>query len=249
MIPYKKVFILTGMSDIDWERQTKANVLECFIERVFHRGKLNNFEKEWKKLDDRSNCLYIIDECHIGAEKGQTLSDTLKRLGILDLKYLLESRSKILNVSATPAHTLYDVEKWQHNGKKMHMTTRLNISTSYRGFEYFTDHNMMNNFIDLNKESECKEIQNLILTRWTNQDARYHIIRMGPKDIKIQNHLTKICADNGWFWKPHTSKDRIEEIDEKMSKKPDRHTIIGIKGFWRAGKRMEKKWVGIVLEM
>jgi hypothetical protein len=48
----------------------------------------------------------------------------------------------------------------------------------------------------------------------------------------------------GWKHTTHNSETRISEIDEIMEHAPTHHTIIFVKGFWRASKRIVRKHVG-----
>ena len=71
IIPVKRVFVITGMNDKDWEKQTKRNILPgCKKSHVYHGGCLKKLNRKIEKLKSKhafNNCLIVIDECHVAA--------------------------------------------------------------------------------------------------------------------------------------------------------------------------------------
>jgi hypothetical protein len=57
-------------------------------------------------------------------------------------------------------------------------------------------------------------------------------------------HIHRAIIEFKWSEKRHDSESRIEEIDEMMATAPTKHTIIFIKEFWRASKRLVRLHVG-----
>jgi hypothetical protein len=60
--------------------------------------------------------------------------------------------------------------------------------------------------------------------------------------------MKAIAQDMEWKWIDYNSEERIDDIDNRMKNAPDVHTIISVKGFWRASKRIEGTHVGGCLE-
>jgi hypothetical protein len=60
-----------------------------------------------------------MDECHIACKRKQTISNMFKNFGLLDLSFLLENDFKILEFSATPNGTLYDLDMWNNHSAKI----------------------------------------------------------------------------------------------------------------------------------
>ena len=245
IIPDNNVYILTGMCDIDWEKQTKNNMLPKFEKNVYHSGQLKNI------TDIRKNSLIIIDECHIASEYFHRLGTKLKELNLLDLNYLIENNIKILTVSATPDKTLLDLERWKDEElNKYHSKVILSSSPIYKGFKYFKDKDMLRQSFKL-KDNVDNFIQP-ILRSWKNT-PKYHLIRI--KDSNIRNEIESLAEDYGWDIKYHDSEERAKnkknneiDIDTLMETAPNKHTFILIKNMWRAGKRLTKDHVGIVYE-
>ena len=82
--------------------------------------------------------------------------------------------------------------------------------------------------------------------RYKNTTKKYFPFRL-LDPIKI-NILESVCNDLDWDCKNHNSDERIEEIDNLMKHSPTKHTIIFIKGFWRASKRILMKHIGATYE-
>jgi hypothetical protein len=90
-IPLNRVFLITGLSSIDWLVQTKKRIP---IKNIFHRNTLHLFMKSVAKVE---NPLVIIDESHIASKPGQIIH---KIISSIDAQYVL--------VSATPDWKRFD---------------------------------------------------------------------------------------------------------------------------------------------
>ena len=243
IIDCEQVFIITGMSDVDWQTQTEENTLESFRERVFHRGRFSQLKQIFEK--GVKNALVIIDECHIGAEKEHSMGKMLSEANLLDIEMLRANNIKILEVSATPGHTLNDSKKW---GPQNHRTIVLKPGPRYIGVRQMRDQGRLLRPYNLELKSDVKKLAEKIVSRWGNEDPRWHPIRIGRKGKKVREHLTEIATQRQWDIVNHDSKDRIDKVDEKMESAPPRHTLILIKDFWRAAKRMKYNFIGICHE-
>jgi len=240
------VFIITGMSDTDWQKQTKDDMLEPFKRRVYHRGLLNTQDRQdgfYTNLAHAKDALLIFDECHIANGKGHQISGMLRDLGLLNLSVLKERNIKILDVSATPGATLNDTLAW---GEQNHSVVILKSSESYTGFRHFIKENRLHESYDLTNEVELEKL--ITFVRSTFPEPLWHVIRLPSKARKNSDLLSKIqcvCAREGWHTELHSSVDRIEELDYHMSKRPKTHRFLLIKEFWRAGKRLDDTYFGI----
>jgi hypothetical protein len=243
IIDYENVFIITGMSDIDWQEQTEENTLTSFKEQVFHRGRFPQLKRILE--NGISNTLLIIDECHIGAEKEHSMSKMLADAGLLDIENLRKNNIKILEVSATPGHTLNDSKKW---GPQNHKTVVLKPGPLYIGVRQMKQQGRLFKPYNLEKLPEVNTLADKIIQRWGQENPRWHPIRIGRKGKKVRENLTLVANEREWDIRNHDSKDRIEKVDEQMENAPPRHTFILIKDFWRAAKRMKYNFIGIVHE-
>ena len=245
----RDVFIITGMSDRDWQTQTENDMLEAFKRRVYHRGLLHTKDLEdgfHTNLSLAENALIIIDECHIGAEKKHMMSDCLRSLGLLNIEVLRKKRIKILEVSATPGATLYDSIEW---GPVNHSVVLLKPSNQYVGFKDFIRENRIHSSVDLTEIEGIESLATFIKEQFPT--PRWHIIRMPAKSRSNADFLKNmkwLCEREGWTNTLHSAIDRMGEIDYHIGKEPKQHAFIIIKEFWRAGKRFDDSFIGIVHE-
>lgn len=249
IIDPRDIFIITGMSDRDWQKQTQDDMLEAFKRRVYHRGRLNTKDREDgfnTNLSVAENALIIIDECHIGAEKDHMVSDCLRTLKLLDINVLRKRRIKILEVSATPGATLYDSIEW---GPKNHSVVILKPSSEYVGFKNFIQEKRIHPSLDLTEMAGLNALATFI--KETYPRPRWHIIRMPAKsrsNADFQKNMKAICEREGWTNTQHSALDRVGDIDHHLETEPRQHAFLIIKEFWRAGKRLDDRFIGIVHE-
>ena len=117
LIPIENIYIITGLSSCEWKEQTKERMPESIQTRVFHRCQLpNTFVDEIK---GKRNILIIMDEIQVAAKKGQTIYNTFKSAGLLSKTKLYKTDIKILEYTATPDGTIYDLMKWNDASTKI----------------------------------------------------------------------------------------------------------------------------------
>jgi len=116
LIPIENIYIITGLSSCEWKEQTKERMPESIQKRVFHRSELpNTFVDEIK---DKKNILIIMDEIQVAAKKGQTIYLTFRNANLLNKNILYQNDIKILEYTATPDGTIYDLMKWKDASTK-----------------------------------------------------------------------------------------------------------------------------------
>jgi len=231
----KNVYIISGMNDIDWQKQTKASFPVALNEHVYTRSDFNKI----LTLNSLENALIIIDECHIAVEERQQLSKKLRDAGLNDPESLREKNVRILQVSATPAHTLFNADRvWGD----YHAVVRLIPSPKYIGFEQLLAAERIMDTSGMTSLQLFTEIKTQIQLVYKN--PKYHIVRLGRGDSAA---FYKMVSDNSWIVKSHNSQSR-EDTDILFETPPLVHTFLVIKGFWRAGKRLNDQNIGIMYE-
>jgi hypothetical protein len=230
----ENVYIISGMNEVEWRDQTKKSFPDALNVHVYTRSDFSKITT----LDSLENALIIIDECHIAAEEKQQLSSTLEGCGLNTPEALDDRNVRILQVSATPAHTLFNAERiWGDD----HAIVRLQSSPKYIGFKQFLE---AGRIVDTASTTPKERIERMQTDINKFDSPKYHVIRPSRGDNTL---LTTMITENGWILKTHTSKTR-EDTDYLFGTKPSQHTIIMIKGFWRAGKRLDDKYIGVMYE-
>lgn len=239
-IPNENIIVCSGMSDNDWETQFKDNLIDSFKENVFHR---QNFSKQQEKLKIIKNSLIIPDECHIASGSKMTIAKTLQNAGLLDIEILRYRKIKMLDISATPESVLYDSNEWGNKVK----VVKIEPGPIYKGFEVMLKENRIIEAPILNTYEKVLDFLSFLDKRYSISSKKYFPIRLLDENIKLI--ITDICEELEWA-EPliHDSESRIEDIDEIMKTSPEKHTIIFIKGFWRASKRVIREHVGATYE-
>lgn len=253
LIPIENIYIITGLSSCEWKEQTKERMPESIQNRVFHRCELpNTFVDEIK---DKQNILIIMDEIQVAAKKGQTIYNTFKSAGLLNKSKLYENDIKILEYTATPDGTIYDLMKWNDASTKILADVGDGYISSYNLFQLGRVR-QYKELCGFDKETgevnekvfqHIQEIKNDI-DNYSN--PLYHIIRTknGPEqDLTIQNFKQIFNVDTYNFIK-YDRESEIEDINKTLLIKPEKHTFIFIKEMLRCAKTLKKKFIGILYD-
>jgi hypothetical protein len=234
------VRIITGMSNVMWEKEMIDKAPNIFKNKIFHHGKLEKagIKKITKdELTGVTNGLFIIDEIDSGDKPDQKLQTILKDAGILDVKHMEEHNNRFVFISATMIKELYDLYRWGN----LHELCKMDIPPSYIGHKDFVDRGIVQNFYPLNSEEQAnKWVQEDILDNYET-DFRVHIVRVTEKTLSfIQN----ACISKRIKFRNHTSSDRLSEDDiNELFKEPlSNHIVLGVKGFFRRANLIPNRW-------
>jgi hypothetical protein len=164
-IPFERVFIITGLSSIDWLIQTRKRIP---IKNIFHRNTLDKF---FTQIALVNNPLVLIDECHIASKPGQIIHKVTSTV-----------QAKFVLVSATP--------DWKRF-KPLPIGTAIRVMNDppdYVSVDYFRDSGQLLQCKNISDHPDAiqhiQEIYSFI------KDPAYHIIRT-PRNqlhqLTIQN--------------------------------------------------------------
>jgi hypothetical protein len=254
LIPIENIYIITGLSSCEWKEQTKERMPESIQARVFHRCELpNTFVDEIK---DKKNILIIMDEIQVAAKKGQTIYKTFKNAELLNKSKLYENDIKILEYTATPDGTLYDLMKWNDSSSKILADvgdcyiSSFNLLQMGRVKQYKELCGYDKETGKVNEEvfENIEEIKNDIYG-YTN--PLYHIIRTKngtDQDLTIQNFKQIFNTDDAYDFIKYDRESEIEDINKTLIVKPEKHTFIFIKEMLRCAITLKKKFIGILYD-
>lgn len=253
LIPIKNIYIITGLSSREWLKQTINRMPNSMQERVFHRDHLTNRFVE--DIKNKKNVLIIIDEIQIAAKENQTLYKTFLEAGFYNKQNLMENDIKIVEFTATPDGTIYDLMNWGENSLKLKMvpgnkyTSCFDLKNQNRIFQYkdLCCYNKSTKKID--KKRMTKNISEIKTMIDKFEKPLYHIIRTPNGllgDVVINNFKT-IFGKNIKHHK-YDKESEIEDINKILNKKPSKHEFIFIKEKLRCAKTLSKDYLGIVYE-
>jgi hypothetical protein len=231
----KDCYSHSGMNDKEWTRQYTASMLPSLRGHVTHRSKIKN---ELAELSALTNGFVTTDECHIASDKRMTQSKILKEAGLLSIDNLVVKRNKLLNISATPEGILIDATRW---GEKAALVI-LKPGEHYKGFQVMLDEQRIRNAPELTTLAHVDRLLRLFEDRYATSTKRFFPFRGVDPDVIV--HMYTVAIGLGWDIIRHDSDEPVEHIDRMMSSAPAKHTIILIKDFWRASKRVIRTHVG-----
>ncbi len=263
LIPIENIYIITGLSSCEWKKQTKERMPGSIQKNIYHRGELLN--KFVDDIRDKKNVLIIMDEVQVAAQKDQTIYSTFQNAGLLDKNLLYQNDIKILEYTATPDGTIYDLMKWADASRKILVEPGHGYIGSYdlyqkgrvKQFKDLCGYNKHTKEVDVSIIENIREIKADIDTYAT---PRYHIIRTGvgaKQDITIAN-MERIFKKETYEYINY-DRDGIQNINGSYDNKntdintilrtpPKRHTFIIIKDMLRCAKTIDKKYIGILYD-
>ena len=238
LIPLENIYIITGLSNTDWVKQTKERMPASLEKRVFHQNNLTN--KFIEDIKHKKNVFVIMDEIQIAAQEKQTLFNSFQKAGFYDKQELFKRDVKIIEFTATPDGAIYDVQEWKENAKIIKMEPGKNYIGCYDLF----NQGRVKQFKTLKDKKNVKELKEVIDKNYIN--PRYHIIRVANNFKNIEDNFKEIFQDSIIFINYFQCDTR--DINEILQNSPIKHTVIFIKEKLRCAKTIIKKYLGILYE-
>ena len=230
----ENIFIITGMSNIMWEKDMVEKIPNCFKKNVYHHGKL---EKLKKKIQNIKNALFIIDEIDTGDKRHQRLHTILQETGLLDLSFMKKNNIKFIFVSATSINQIRELSNWG----KSHSIYSMTVPENYIGHNEFLERDIIQEYYLIDSlESSKKWIKTDIIDNY-GTDYRIHIIRT---DDTNKGYLRTVCMENGIDYKNHSCDERIDsdELNKLFASTLEKHVVIAIKGLYRRANYIPNEW-------
>lgn len=242
VISPKNMFLITGLSSLDWKNQTIYRFPTEMGNNIYHLGDLKRFAKD---VYNKQNCLILIDEMQIASMSNNKISEIFKSIGLYDLKYLYANDIKIVQYTATPDGHIYDIRQWGDLSNILFMQP----GDGYIGSYDLHMKNRLRQYKSLLELENVQEIYDLILNKYDT--PLYHTIRIPSKenkrDEKIIANFKHIFKDN-FIYVDRFLKSNKGDINNLLKKPPKTHTFIFIKDILRCAKTKEKKYLGVEYE-
>ena len=247
-IPIDNIYIITGLSDKEWKKDTIERMPDSIKGRICHRANL--LKTFFRDIREKQNSLIIMDEIQIACEENQTIHKTFKECGFYDLDSLLENDIKLIQFSATPDGNMKDILDWKHHSAKV----KLEPGEGYYGPKQAIEQNRVKQFKDLTKIDNVKELKTTIDEKY--KEPRHHLIRVPNKrenkdgtnnQSKVIYNIKKVFRENCEYNKNYL-KTKKTDINDILTKQPEKHTFIFICETYRCAKTIEKKFIGISYE-
>lgn len=226
--------IVTGMSNIGWEKDMIDKSPCCFKDKIFHHGKLTK-----TMLNNIRDALIIIDEIDTGDKDNQVLHRTLKDAGVLNVKYMKDNNIRFIFISATMIRELYELYTWG----ELHETYMMTIPSSYIGHNDFLHMGIIKEFYPINTIENARRWINEDIINNYRTDYRVHIIRVNGRS-KSCDLIQNACIHQHIDFQIHNSKDRLSqnELNVLFEKPLKNHIVLVIMGFLRRANLLPNCW-------
>jgi len=252
LIPIENIYIITGLSSREWVDQTTKRMPKSIQERVFHRDNLTN--KFVDDIKNKKNVLIIIDEIQIAAKENQTLYKAFNDAGFYNKLNLLKNDIKIIEFTATPDGTIYDLMNWGENALKIKMqpgqgyTSCFDFLTQKRVFQYKDLCGYDKKTGEVDEDLVSANILELKSCIDKYEESLYHIIRTpGGLTDKVINNFKKYIGEYIQY-RLYDKDSDTKDINKILKIEPEQHTYIFIKEKLRCAKEIYKKYLGVLYE-
>jgi hypothetical protein len=255
-VPHDHVFIITGLSSVDWMEQTRSRFPPKYRDSIFHRNQLHHFAIRVKHLN---NVLIIIDENQIAFKERQTIHNTFVTANIMELSDLKRKNVRVVHFTATPNNANDFMEN------SFSKVVQMKQDNSYVSAFDLLDQGRILEYKDLCgalpdenysslhwKKPTPYDVDPIVFDRirelypFLGEVPKYHIIRTSHScfhDLTILNF--KHVFPHAEFLS-ETEFDVI--LDQVLLVKPSTHTFIFIKEKLRCAKTLHKDHLGILYE-
>lgn len=234
---YSNVFLLTGMSDNDWRKQTRERAPEEMKGNILHRGNLNRAAK--RISENIRDALFIVDECHFGALRGMTLYRFFQKVGIYNIEMMRTRNLRILQTSATPEISLINAQSWP---SELHTLIKPDIPVSYFGVKDILASDTFHHSLENRIEEAFQYIAKM-------KTPKYHIFRINARRPEDRHSVITLAKKNGYMLRKHDCSIRKSNrvTDDEMRTTPKTHTIILVKNMWKAAKTFPSDHIGLIM--
>ena len=260
-ILYEGVFLITGMSDNAWTKQTRERVPDLFRKNVHHNGNLSQVKEKLIKQAKGAhlkNCLVFLDESHFASSydnrPAREVFETLHMLCPIEL--WAENNVRLITISATdPALTLKIADQ-RHIARDIRLLT----TPAYQSVESLKREGRLCGTFALKDEATLRGYLGVLDAKF-GAEPLYHILRpQRARNAWVQETLRTIRPDCDVIaWDSSSSSKRssttegsstssIEDINDILEVRPTKITFIIIKDMFYASKTLCDTHVGALYD-
>jgi hypothetical protein len=260
------IFVLTGMNDNAWRKQTRDRLPKGIRANVYHNSGLTKFARAITGLargGELSNVMVVIDESHLASSvtnrPKNLIYDQVVRL--CPEEKWQENNIRFLTISATdPAKVM--ILRHEPTAQVIHLLTT-EYYQSVRTLNAARRIRWLETFGDLHNEKALRELHRCITEEYSDRPF-YHIIR--PRANK---QMAVIAALERMFPTAHvlpfdseensrrrtgargeeasvSSDGDIKDINSILCDAPEKHTFVVLKNMLYAAKTLDDTHVGVL---
>lgn len=234
---YRK--ILRNNCDLDVDDLSddiKSNIDIYFSNNLIDKNNI----KKYKMMKD---LMIIWDESHFAQDAENRPNKFLNKIGISasgNKEYLQERNIKVLSVSATPFSEFSDYNHYYQDKGTVYMTP--SVDSVYVGIKELLENDCFIGF------SEPLEALACILSD-DSTNKTYGIVRSIDRgNIQNIDKAKDLCLRYGWKCEFIDGDHKEFEI-QNLENEPETKTVLFIKGMFKMGKVVPKRYVSFVINM
>lgn len=254
-IPMENCVFYTGLSSCEWVSQMKERFPMILHSNIYHRSEHKKFVD---KIKDKKNILIILDEIQVAAKKNQTIYKSFEKAGLLNKSKLYKNDIKIIEFTATPDGTIYDLMKWGDSSGKTLVEAGKGYVSSFdllkmgriRQYKDLCGYNKKYDEVDYDMVlANLRELKEDI-DNYGEDDPLYHIIRTktGIEYQKTIDNFKLIFPVEEYGYEKYNQESIIKDVNQIVSVKPTKHTFVFIKEMLRCAKTLVKTYIGVLVE-
>ena len=239
------VFVITGLSSIEWKTQTIERMPSAIKHNVIHANDLHVIAD---KIESKRDVLIIMDEVHIAALKTQRVHQLFNTAKLNDPIYMQHHNIRIVQYSATPNKTIFDLQVWGGRSN-IHIA---DPGDNYVGPLQLIQQNRIRQVSgELGKSEQAN--QEFIQAVGSFNSPRYHFVRINVRQSTITYkqelyELFKSTEINVQIVSYQGSNSDITDINKVLMQQPTIHTIILLKNMLRCAKTIHKIHIGVLYD-
>jgi len=256
-----RVFLITGMSDNAWTKQTRERVPEPFRKNVHHNGNLKQVKEKLIRLakgEHLRNCLVVLDESHFASSydnrPAKEVFETLHSLCPIEL--WAENNVRLVTISATDPALTIGIADQRHIARDIRLLT----TAAYQSVEGMRGEDRLLSTFAL-KDDEALRHYLGVLDKKFGAEPLYHILRpQRAKNAFVQETLQTLrpgCEVIAWDSSASSKRSSasdgastasIEDINDILKVRPAKITFIVIKDMFYASKTLCDTHVGALYD-
>jgi hypothetical protein len=260
----QSVFIVTGMNDNAWKKQTKDRMPKDIHSNVHHLKGLANviasLEHRANSPAGFKNILVVLDESHIASSVTNIPAIVFEKMRSLagGIENWAENNIRLVTISATDPALVIGMAAYAEVSKVVNLRT----SDAYQSVEKLYSSGRIHSTISLSNEENVGKLVNIVRTTFPETPNLYHIIRTPARSKKdmiknvLQTHMPE-CHVIEWdaASKERVSEEescsrstKIEDINDILETEPEVPTFILIKNMFYAAKTLNDEFCGILFD-
>jgi hypothetical protein len=259
------VFIVTGMNDNSWKRQTKDRMPKDIHQNIHHLKSLRSvaiaLDRKAQSMDGFKNILVVVDESHIASGSTNTPSREIfvkMRLLAGGIENWAANNIRMITISATDPALIISVSEHPEMAKVVNLRT----GDEYQSVEKLRAADRIHNTFNLTKEEHVSALVDIVRDKYSHTPNLYHIIRLPSrsKNGMVAESLRKFypgCSVREWDSVSNaraaeeassSGSSVVNDINEYLEVEPDVPTFILIKNMFYAAKTLDDTYCGILFD-